>query len=107
MTPAEFEQEAAFLAELEDYLKSREDTEGLLLVIRAHAQLQLMLEPEHSPAQVDRALSLYEREIDMLRGQNDELHRQINYIRSLTWDEIEPEQIVDNLRHMLDRPKEC
>ncbi len=38
--------------------------------------------------------------------QNSELHRQINYIRSLVWDEISDGQIVGNLRRMLDRPKD-
>ena len=44
MTPAEFERVAARLADLEDYLQAKGDEQGLLLVIKAHAQLQLELE---------------------------------------------------------------
>ena len=41
-----------------------------------------------------------------LKQQNAELHRQIEYTRSLAWDEISDKEIVGNLRRMLDRPKE-
>jgi hypothetical protein len=44
MTPAAFERVATRLAELEDYLQAKGDRDGLLLVIKAHAQLQLELE---------------------------------------------------------------
>jgi len=53
MTPAEFEQEAAFLAELEDYLKAKGDGEGLLLAIKAHAHLQLMIDNDDEPPKPD------------------------------------------------------
>jgi hypothetical protein len=46
-------------------------------------------------------------ERDWLKAQNAELHRQIEYTRALTWDDIPDKDIVGNLRRMLDRPKEC
>jgi hypothetical protein len=44
-------------------------------------------------------------DLEFLRSQNSELHRQVNYIRSLAWDDVSDELIVANLRRVLDRSK--
>jgi len=54
----------------------------------------------------ERALELRRAEVERLRAQNAELHRQIEYTRDLAWDDIPDKDIVGNLRRMLDRPKE-
>ena len=40
-----------------------------------------------------------------LRAQNDELQRQLDYVRALVWDDIPPARTLAHLRHTLDRPK--
>jgi hypothetical protein len=83
MTPAEFEQEAAFLAELEDYLKAKGDSEGLLLAIKAHAQLQLMIDSDDEPPKTavmtsnTNAEGILQYAVDHLLIERDELRAKV------------------------------
>jgi hypothetical protein len=86
MTPAEFEQEAAFLAELEDHLKANGDSEGLLLAIKAHAQLQLMIDSDDDPA--------------AQAEQRDELRALVKELQGLT---IEQQEEIGRLRAALEK----
>jgi hypothetical protein len=108
MTPAEFEQEAVFLAELEDYLKGKGDTEGLLLVIKAHAQLQLMIDSDDEPRERDElrvwqktadiVISELRAEVDTAKAKDEYMMSRLTFYCDLS-DELRAE--VERLRAAL------